>query len=249
MEKEVKINLPIYPKDIFRLLALRSITETSGLFEQILKAFNDISRGIRTTPRLYRRNPFSYRHPGLEIKKDYSKMTERQLCAAKSAFYDQEIKQLGRIIDYELPLDDKKDSALGKVDLVAVAPNDEVILLEVKKCKSNEHPLRAMFEAFTFWRTLTTQEGEFKQFLKCYKRSHPFLKNFDDAKVLPGLLLCDSSEIFKSLISCFNDGSAKNELYRRFMSDEIGMKIYSYKRENLNVEDKTKMMRSRLGIS
>lgn len=244
------VTLPIYPKDVFRLLALRSITETSGLFERILESFDDISRGIITTPRLDWDEPFSYHHDGLDVKEtDFSKLTERQLCAAKSAFYrDKAIGELGQVIDYELPLDDKKDSAFGKVDLVSATSN-EVRLLEVKKCESNEHPLRAMFEIFTFWRTLASENGSYRKFLDSYKRCHQIVNPLDEAVVRPGLLLCDSSEIFMSLNSCINDGTAKHDLYRRFFGDEIGMRIYSYEKDELKVTDRTNEIRKNLGIA
>ena len=40
------IELPVHPKDVFRLLALRSITETDGLFNKILANFDSIFNGV-----------------------------------------------------------------------------------------------------------------------------------------------------------------------------------------------------------
>ena len=58
------IELPVHPKDVFRLLALRSITGTDGLLNKILTNFDSIFNGIEMTSRLdpiiFRRSAFGY---------------------------------------------------------------------------------------------------------------------------------------------------------------------------------------------
>lgn len=253
MDKLFTVELPIFPKDVFRLLALRCITETSGLFGKILECFDDISSGICMTPRLdeqeFGRKPFDYKHDGLDIAEtDYVKMSERQLCAAKKAFFGQPFNEtIGKVVDYELPLDDKKDSAFGKIDLVSVK-GDKMFLLEVKKCESNEHPLRAMFEIFTFWKTLASEDGSHVRFLSAYRSSHPVVSG-DVRYVVPALLLCGTSDI---MVDLRNGLKGKDEmqrgLCRRFFSEGIGMRVFSYSKKTLEIEDETTAVRENLKI-
>ncbi|MBQ6338837.1 MAG: hypothetical protein IJI36_06790 [Kiritimatiellae bacterium] len=249
------IELPVQPKDVFRLLALRSITETDGLIEKLLDNFDSIFKGIEMTPRLDRdsfgRDAFGYKHKGLDVEDiGFSDMTERQLCAAKSAFYaDRDFAGIGRVLDYEMPLDDKKDSAFGKVDLVSQI-TDELLLLEVKKCESNEHPLRAMFEIFTFWKTLSDEDGKFDVFIDAYKKSPTYNLRKGDLsvpiKVLPGLLLCGSSDIYKELMSPASSDGKRDELYRRFLESPIGLRVFRYDENNLEVVEVTNDLKNRL---
>ena len=250
-DKELfKVSLKIYPKDVFRLLALRSIAETDGLFEDLLRNFDEIFEGIGTTPRLneeeFGRNPFNYTHNGLEVKEErFDRMTERQLCAAKTAFFGKEFDDIGMVLDYEVPLDDKKDSALGKIDLVSKT-DSELFLLEVKKCESNEHPLRAMFEIFTFWRTLAV-DGGYTEFLEKYSQDQ-VRTDVLGLKVVPALLLCASSHIFNVLNDARKDGKAETELYRKFLSDDIGMRVFVYDRNTLDVKEVTGELKSNLEV-
>ena len=251
------IDLPVQPKDVFRLLALRSITENDDLIKKLLDNFDSIYNGIEMTPRLDRdafgRNVFGYKHEGLDVQKTvFTDMTERQLCAAKQAFYaDTVFNGIGRVLDYELPLDDKKNSAFGKVDLVSQV-NDELFLLEVKKCESNEHPLRAMFEIFTFWKTLSDEAGGFKVFIDAYFNSHTYQKRkgglHKPTKVHPGLLLCKTSKIYEALLSSSNGNKNGEGLYKRFLQPPIGLRVFTYSRDNLDVEEVTTDLKERFGV-
>ena len=252
------IKLPIQPKDVFRLLAMRSITETDDLIEKLLENFDSIYNGIEMTPRLDRavfgRDAFGYKHKGLDVEGTvFTDMTERQLCAAKQAFYaDTVFDGIGRVLDYELPLDDKKDSAFGKVDLVSQV-DDELFLLEVKKCESNEHPLRAMFEIFTFWKTLADKDGKFDVFIKAYTKSQTYTLRkenlLEPIKVRPGLLLCETSDICDELLSPASSDAKRDALYKRFLQHPIGLRVFTYGKERLDVKEVTKNIKERLGVN
>lgn len=241
MNNVFTVELPIAAKDVFRLLALRCITETPDLFSKIRDNFDYIYSGINTTPRLdeseFGRKPFAYKHEGLDIAETvYERMTERQLCAAKNAFFGKPFDHIGEVVDYELPLDDKKDSAFGKVDLVSIK-DDTMFLLEVKKCESNEHPLRAMFEIFTFWRTLASEDGSYNRFLDAYRASHEIADNV--RRIVPALLLCKSSEIMKELETGLKRDGVQRELCGLFFGPRIGMRVFSYSKDDLSIKEET----------
>ena len=249
---EFSIDLPINPKDVFRILALRSVCETTGLFEKLVLSFNDICKGITTTdrlnPRCFRRKAFNYKHDGNNVEKTIREMTERQLCSSEKAFFKQEFDHIGHVIDYELPLDNKRDSAFGKVDLVSVT-NEDLFLLEVKKVDSNEHPLRAMFEIFTFWKMLADSDGTFETFLKAYSSERN--KNLSEKRVRLGLLLCGESGIYTALENCGGSDRPEFALYKRFLDSPIEMKVFAYDYDEAhisNVRDMTDGIKEKLGL-
>ena len=133
--------------------------------------------------------------------------------------------------------------------------DDTLFLLEVKKVKSDEHPLRAMFEIFTFWKMLMDENGGFDTFLKAYKDSKQFEKHAlsvsSKMDVVPGLLLCETSEVFKQL-SPTGNSPAENELYKlykRFLSKPIELRIFSYSKDNLSVRDVTDTIKRNCGTA
>lgn len=254
-EPSKPIDLPIAPKDIFRILALRSVVEQPAMVQKLLDNFDLIFERIPRTPRLdprFPRNPFDYEHTGRTIvNAGFGEFTERELCASDNAFFGHTLDGIGTVIDYELPLDETKDSALGKIDLVSLTNNGELFLLEVKKVKSNEHPLRAMFEIFTFWKMLMDEEGTFDRFLEQYKQCPQFPKdgrfNEKELKVLPGLLLCETSDVRNSLVSDKMKPTEK-ELFGRFLSDKIGLRVFSYSEKNLSVRNITDTVKRNCGV-
>lgn len=245
MDELCKIWLPILPKDVFRILALKSLANGSvELWEQLNKdeTFDAFVKGIDRTERIAARGRgFDYDpHKGIKSKgwNNYNEMTERELCASSEAFFGNSFRGIGTVYDYEVPLDEKKDSARGKIDLLS-ATDSTVYVLEVKKCESNELPLRAFFEVFTFWKSLRDEDGGFGTFLDRYCAQH----DLTGRNVVPGVLLCESSAICRSLLEKKEDDANVVGLYRRFIRD-YGMKVFVYKMgETFNapiqVEDRT----------
>ena len=232
------IELPIVPKDVFRILALRSIAEgAEALVNKLDEKFDEFERGLRQTPRLdWKKDPFKYVHDGIKDK-DWTSledMTERELCESRKAFFGRMFNEIGEVIDYEVPLDDEKDSAIGKIDLLSVR-GDEVFVLEAKKIVSNELPIRAMFEVFTFWKTLQDENGGFSKFANAYARSH---RNISGKRVIPGLLLCETSDIYKKLIERVPSNHLLN-LYRTLLRDGLRVFAYSVNDWEIEVYDRT----------
>jgi len=191
------IDLPIYPKDIFRLLALRSVCTNEKFLAELSRCFAAYEQNIGLSERLLnRKKPFDYAsHGGLNVKKKFSAMTERQLCASRNAFFrqDRNFKHIGHVIDYEVPLDDARDSAAGKIDLLSVAGNTAFVI-EVKKFDSNEYPIRALFEVFTFWKMIGGNNPE--KFRLAYRnKAIGYTGLPPECSVVPALLLGGKSKI------------------------------------------------------
>ena len=266
MSEEQPIDLPIAPKDIFRILALRSVVENSRMLEVLYNKRESIYHGIKTTERLDKPDPFVYEHKGLSTDKVEGKplveFTERQLCASTRAFFEKTYESsIGKVIDYELPLDCCRGSAYGKVDLVSLK-DEKLFLLEVKKDDSDEDPLRAMFEIFTFWKMLA-KEGEdgkpfFSDFLKKYNPSNR-VKNetgcHTPQKVIPGLLLCKEPPkeppsmirgVFIKLQDIGTAGEWRCRLYWYFLTDPINLHVFSYSADKSSVTDVTNEIKNKV---
>lgn len=59
----------------------------------------------------------------------------------------------GRIIDYQVPLKNKKSDSLGKIDLLSVN-QDKLFILELKRPDSRESFLRCILEGFSYTKTV-----------------------------------------------------------------------------------------------
>lgn len=249
--EQPSIDLPIEAKDIFRILALRSVAENSNLYTYLNKGFEKFIKGVKKTERLDSGKPFDCGHKEKPIaKKILNDFTEREMCASERVFFKRKFDPIGEVIDYEIPLDEKKDSARGKIDLLSVCKNSNqkiIYLLEVKKCQSNELPLRAFFEIVTFWLTLRDDNGSFNDFLGNYKDGI-----YAKYKVVPGLLMCRSSKIYMELMNSGSRDAICDELYKKFRKEGVGVKVFSYigdekpidEREvfQITVEDQTSVL-------
>jgi len=242
------IDLPIAAKDIFRLLALKSVADDKGALLEKLNdqsVFKSFVNGVGMTERLKRLKPFSYSHDeGIKKRKDWktlSDMTEREMCGSKLGFFGKKLKHIGQVHDYEVPLDECRGAARGKIDLLSYT-EDTVYLIEVKKCDSDELPVRAFFEVFTFWKTLCGENECFDVFLRLYK------KEFLGKKVVPALLLCQESPILTSLLDGKKQSSA-GRLYHKFL--ERGVRVFAYSNcacsesVTADVEDLTSKLQSK----
>ncbi len=228
-----KIELPVLAKDIFRIWALRSIALGPAELAERLdtdKVFAEFCNAKFRTPRLDWKNkkPFAYTHPGLEETKktnwkQLSDMTEREMCSSRKGFFDREFPDsIGKVVDYEIPLDEERDSARGKIDLLSYRKDRNTLyLIEVKKCDSTELPLRAFFEIFTFWKTLQDSNGKFTSFLNLYHNSE-----YNGFNVVPALLWCEGSPIYEMLVRGDKEKHVKN-LYKRFKDRNV--KLFTYK--------------------
>ena len=79
---------------------------------------------------------------------------------AKKLF--QKIKNIigvGEIIDFQVPLKDKKSDKAGKVDLISLEEKNQTLyIIELKYGKNKETLLRAVLEAYTYYKTIDTEK-------------------------------------------------------------------------------------------
>ena len=65
--------------------------------------------------------------------------------------------KIGRIIDYQTPLKNKRTDEAGKIDLLSI--NDNIVyILELKKVDSEETMLRCVLEGYTYLQTLNKEK-------------------------------------------------------------------------------------------
>lgn len=224
-DTEFSLSINIHAKDIFRILAIPSIVDT--LEEWVCKNIDTIKKNIPQTERIqstkWHKKP-QERFPVHTQKGEFNgSKRERDICKSLLRKHSEVV---GTFIDYELPLDESKDSAFGKIDLVS-ATDDTLFLFEVKGPFSNEPPIRAFMEIFTFWRELvddpdTDEANSFlEKYRNCAEQANPPLSIPEHPKIQPALLLCKSSPIFQEL----ND-SKHSSLWEAFR--EIPVYTYSW---------------------
>ena len=124
---------------------------------------------------------YSTPHNGDTCDTDIEKMSEEQMCKSPKCFFRKltckTLNENGEcnnnrespvcIIDYQVPLNSSWDIGEGVIDMIGAdigAGGNKIYIIEAKKWDSNEHPLRAMFEAITFWKMLQKGKDGGKEF-------------------------------------------------------------------------------------
>jgi hypothetical protein len=118
--------------------------------------------------------------------------------------------QLGKLIDYEVPLKtpktDYKDpesselcdkgKRLGDIDILGLKEDKTAMLLELKNFTNKEHPLRAFLEVYTYWKSLGGDHAE------SFLNRHSLLKGA--TKLDKAVILYEESRCYKKLHSADN---------------------------------------------
>lgn len=85
-----------------------------------------------------------------EIKKGAVRRQEEWL--AKS-MHGKSYENLGKVIDFQVPIKDVRGNKAGKIDLISFLKSDNTLyLLEFKKTDSKETLLRCVLEAYTYYK-------------------------------------------------------------------------------------------------
>lgn len=157
---------------------------------------------------------------------DKISLTEKRLARA---IYNQKITPLGEILDYQVPLKDKRDNKDGEIDLISKKGEETLCLIEIKMGEENkgETLLRALLEICTYYKRLN---------LDTIKKEY----NCNNVKLM--ILIEKDSYAYKQAVE-LNKTIYLKELFKN-LSENLGdILIYSYeilpKKENIFTIDNT----------
>jgi hypothetical protein len=92
--------------------------------------------------------------------------------------------KLGKVIDYQVPLKNKRDDKVGKIDLIS-ATDDDIFLIELKTEKNKETLLRCILEISTYYQVLSKSK-----FIKSYPNQ---FKNLSERNIKKAILISENS--------------------------------------------------------
>lgn len=125
--------------------------DTDEYFTEVIAEFlcehiSEFINGIDTITR-----ESCYKTPGHDgVIKDHDSGREEEIIAMK--MYDKEYDFIGKMIDYQTPLKNKREDEAGKIDLLAY-DGTTLRILELKKPDSTETMLRCVLEGYTYLKT------------------------------------------------------------------------------------------------
>lgn len=119
---------------------------TEVIAEFLCERISEFMNGITAITR-----ESSYKTPAHDgIIKDLDSGREEEIIAMK--MYDKQYDYIGKIIDYQTPLKNKRTDEAGKIDLLAY-DGTTLRILELKKPDSTETMLRCVLEGYTYLKT------------------------------------------------------------------------------------------------
>lgn len=126
--------------------------DTDEYFSEVIAEFlcNHISEYTNGIDTITREN--SYRtdsHDG--VIKDHNSGRDEEIIAMK--MFGKSYDFVGKMIDYQTPLKNKRSDEAGKIDLLAY-DGTTLRILELKKPDSDETMLRCVLEGYTYWKTV-----------------------------------------------------------------------------------------------
>ena len=125
--------------------------DTDEYFTEVIAEFlcEHISEFMNGITVITRESP--YKTPGHDgVIKDIDSGREEEIIAMK--MYDKEYDFVGKMIDYQTPLKNKRTDEAGKIDLLAY-DGTTLRILELKKPDSTETMLRCVLEGYTYLKT------------------------------------------------------------------------------------------------
>ncbi|MGN0701397.1 MAG: hypothetical protein ACI4J8_10420 [Oscillospiraceae bacterium] len=125
--------------------------DTDEYFTEVIAEFlcEHISEFMNGITVITRESP--YKTPGHDgVIKDLDSGREEEIIAMK--MYDKQYDFIGKMIDYQTPLKNKRTDEAGKIDLLAY-DRTTLRILELKKPDSVETMLRCVLEGYTYLKT------------------------------------------------------------------------------------------------
>ncbi len=188
----------------------QGILSTEGKLDELMNGISPVRRG----------HPyFVAGHDGETEREDSNRKEERlALKLFRNYGLDQDqrdLGDLGKVVDYQVPLKGKQEDVAGKVDLVCYHAKSQVLsLVELKAPGSGETLIRAVLEIYTYLK----QIGQEK--LK---------QEFDDKYGKMGGVSDIQAAILVEENSCASlEYSEDVDSYTRQLMDKLGVKLYPY---------------------
>lgn len=133
-------------------------TDTHEYYTEVIAEFinNNLDEYISGIPKITRET--SYKTPSHTGEFDINTPREEEKIAMemfKQSVNGYSYNSIGKIIDYQTPLKNKRSDTAGKIDLLSYNGNC-VRILELKKPFSDESMLRCVLEGYTYLKTIDT---------------------------------------------------------------------------------------------
>lgn len=206
---------------------------TEIIADELVKNYNHVRRIGENAP--VRKIKSFNAHPNHipNVSATLNKFKQLEYCEkllAIALYNSNETYSLGKILDYEVPLKEKKSDKYGKIDLVSIDDNRQSIkLIELKimaKNGNDETLLRALLEIYTYDKLI---KNSFDKFLKDYNLSSDKYTRFQP------VILTDEQSSSGDTLSHIKKYPRIQELIS-MMSNEIGSQIegfvYDYPNRN-----------------
>lgn len=186
-----------------------------------------------------RTKSFNWNHNGISnvaarLKRyGYLKYSEKLLAIA--LFNSQDFFCVGKIFDYEVPLNENISDGFGKIDIVT-EDNDQIRLIELKisKEENDETLLRALLEIYTYYKLISNSNSKFIQ-------SFPKDLNNKIKYYFRPAILTDMESLSGTTIKEIKHYPYLKELVSE-MNKEIGVKIeffvYNYPSKQVKTENR-----------
>ena len=126
--------------------------DTDEYFSEVIAEFlcNHIPEYTNGIDTITRENSYKTdSHDG--VIKDHDSGRDEEIIAMK--MFGKSYDFVGKMIDYQTPLKNKRSDEAGKIDLLAY-DGTTLRILELKKPDSDETMLRCVLEGYTYWKTV-----------------------------------------------------------------------------------------------
>ncbi len=126
-------------------------SDTKELYTEIISEFLlDNMEIYKYFPQITRKSPYNVPGHNGEYSENSNRIEEiTAMKIFKQSRDGKEYNHVGKIIDYQIPLKNKRSDVAGKIDLLSETA-DTLFLLELKTEKSTETMLRCVLEGYTY---------------------------------------------------------------------------------------------------
>jgi len=174
-----------------------------------------------------------------QLSTDIKQITEKRFLRALFNFTKEKpLKFIGKVIDYEVPLKEKRGVQHGDIDLLALN-NNNLFIIEAKKHNSSESILKAILEAYVYSKLVhSVKESFYSDFgFASELILTPTILTFKSATSGEQLLSMNKYSSIKRLLNILNEDLQKDGLnkYRFFIiANELNDIEASLEESNFN---------------